>query len=163
MMFCLLNEQCFHRVGVGVDVAQLGIFFCYGTDGHRDPQLSTTPESVGILVGDCGLFHSVIPHCDSVVSRGFPSGFTAAPQFFGVDFFLFRDPQKKAQKERFGSDCSGACFSGFSTQCTTGRCLGQQAWQTHWHRNLKRRQIEFEGGIGQKPCACKKFDRTKSR
>ena len=79
-------------------------FLCYGLDGHRDPQLLQTLESVGIAVGGCVLFHSVVFHCDSVVVRGFPFGFTVAPQIFGVDFFCFWRPSKKAQKERFGSD-----------------------------------------------------------
>ena len=63
-----------------------------------------TLESVGIAVGRCVLFHSVVLHCDSVVVSGFPFGFTAAPQIFGVDFFVFLRPSKTAQKERFGSD-----------------------------------------------------------
>ena len=85
-------------------------FLCYGFDGHRDPQLLQTLESVGIAVGGCVLFHSVVLHCDSVVVRGFPFGFTAAPQIFGVDFFVFRDPQKRLKKNVLGPIRFGVCF-----------------------------------------------------
>ena len=93
--FCVLNEHCFHRVGAGGNV---GHFFCYGLDGHRDPQLLQTLESVGIAVGGCVLFHSVVLPCDSVAVCGFPFGFTAAPQIFGVDFLFWRDPQKRSKR-----------------------------------------------------------------
>ena len=83
---------------------------CYGLDGHRDPQLLQTLESVGIAVGGCALFHSVVLHCDSVVVRGFPFGFTAAPQIFGVDFFVFCDPQKRLKKNVLGPIRFGAWF-----------------------------------------------------
>ena len=76
-------------------------FLCYGLDGHRDPQLLQTLESVGIAVGGCVLFHAVVLHCDSVVVRGFPFVwiYHSSADFRG-GFFVFRDPQK----ERFGSD-----------------------------------------------------------
>ena len=77
------------------------VFLCYGLDGHQDPQLLQTLESVGIAVGGCVLFHSVVLHCDSVVVRGFPFGFTAALQIFGVDFFLFFATLKNASKRTF--------------------------------------------------------------
>ena len=50
------------------------------------------------------LFHSVVLHCDSVVVRGFPFGFTAAPQIFGVDFLFFAT-LKKGSKRTFWVRC----------------------------------------------------------
>ena len=85
-------------------------FLCYGLDGHRDPQLLQTLESVGIAVGGCVLFHSVVLHCDSVVVRGFPFGFTADPQMFGVDFFFAA--LKKDKKNVLGPMRFGASFFG---------------------------------------------------
>ena len=115
--FCFLNKHCFYRVGVGVMLVMF-FFWCYGLDGLWDPQLLQTLEAVVIAVGRCVLFHSVVLHCDSVVVRGFPFVFTAAPQIFGVDFFCFLRPSKTAQKERFGSDTVlGPGFFGCSTQC----------------------------------------------
>ena len=92
--------------GVGGNVGPFSLL--YGFDGHRDPQLLKTLESVGIAVGGCVLFHSVVLPCDSVVVRGFPFGFTAAPQIFGVNVFLFRDPQKRLEKNVLGPIRSGA-------------------------------------------------------
>ena len=70
-----------------------------------------TLESAGIAVGGCVLFHSGVLPCDSVVLRGFPFGFTAAPQIFGVNVFSLLRPLKNAQKERFGFRyVLGPCF-----------------------------------------------------
>ena len=44
------------------------------------------------------LFYPVVLHCDSVVVRGFPVGFTAAPQIFKVDICLFFATLKKGSK-----------------------------------------------------------------
>ena len=118
--FCFLNKHCFYRVGVGVMLVMF--FLCYGLDGHRDPQLLQTLESVGIAVGGCVLFHSVVLHCDSVVVRGFPLGFTAAPQIFGWIFFVFCDPQKRLEKNVLGPIRFGAWFFGCSTQCKPYFC-----------------------------------------
>ena len=120
--FCLLNEHCFHRVGIGVMLVML-FFLCYGLDGHRDPQLLQTLESVGIAVGGRVLFQSVVLHCDSVVVRGFPFGFTTAPQIFGVDFFWFFATLKKGSKRTFWVRyVLGPAFFGCSTQCKPYFC-----------------------------------------
>ena len=119
MIFCLwaLFSQSW-RWG---DVGHV-FFFCFysGLDGHRDPQLLQTLEFVGIAVGGCVFFHSVVLHRNSVVVRGFPSGFTTVPQIFGVDFLR---PSKKVQKEPFWVRyVLGRGFFGCSTQCRLYFC-----------------------------------------
>ena len=106
------------------DVGHVVFVLLWSWWAFRGPQLLQTLESVGIAVGGCVLFHSVVLHCDSVVVRGFPFGFTAAPQIFGVDFlFFFAISSKKAQKEHFGSDTFwGLVVFGCSTQCRPYFC-----------------------------------------
>ena len=109
------------ELALGCDVGH--VFLCYGLDGPRSSVVANL-RTVGIAVGGCVLFHSVVLHCDSVVVRGFPFGFTAAPQIFGVEFFCFLRPSKTVQKERFGSDTFwGPGFFGCSTQCKPYFCI----------------------------------------
>ena len=68
------------------------------------------------------LFHSVVFHCDSVVVRGFPFGFTVAPQIFGVDFFVFGDPKKGSKRTFWVRYVLGPAFFGCSTQCRPYFC-----------------------------------------
>ena len=105
--FSLFIDQCSHRVGVGAMLVKFVL--CYGPNGHRDAQLLTTLESVGILVGDCGLS---IQSCFIAVQSLRVVSSLESPQLrrFSGWCFSFSDPQKRVQKECFGSDAFWPVF-----------------------------------------------------
>ena len=106
--FCLLNEHCFHRVGVGAMLVTLFFFFFL-----LRPWWTSRSSVVANLriCWNCSWWLCAPPLRRASLRLGrfawLPFGFTAAPQIFG-GIFLFRDPQKALKKNVLGPMRSGA-------------------------------------------------------